>query len=325
MSVGGYLREYWRITVESIKMPSRFFQGLAEEGIQYLKPLVYALMSFLIYLLGILTVFMFSELTKISFSLRMISILLAALLVYFLIAAASIFFYAVLMHLAVRLVGGSGGFNRTFKVVCYSYSPLNLLWVPALIIAGMLSLKNIIAFMVSLPLLLILFAGMLYMYYLVVVGISVTSTISKLRALAALVIQLIIYTIIIIAASVLLIGAVFYSSSGFKYGAPPKTTKPVPSAGTYIPAEEYTPEFPSAEIWLDKNYTVHRTDVKNDNGRSLAWVVVYNGKKVLQRNARGETEYEYYRRDPGTYTIYLEQFVDGQYRVISNVVSYEIE
>lgn len=81
--------------------------------------------------------------------------------------------------------------------------------------------------------------------------------------------------------------------------------------------------FPSAEIWLDKDNAVHRTGIQNDNGGALCWVVLHNGKEVLQRNARNETEYKYFRSDSGVYTIYVTQFVDGRYRVISNVVSYQ--
>ncbi|GAG71593.1 unnamed protein product [marine sediment metagenome] len=82
--------------------------------------------------------------------------------------------------------------------------------------------------------------------------------------------------------------------------------------------------FPSAELWIDKERIIYRTGVKNDNNGLLHWVITYNGIVALKRNARGGTQYKYFRKDPGVYTVYLEQFVDGQYRVISNVVSYRI-
>ena len=78
------------------------------------------------------------------------------------------------------------------------------------------------------------------------------------------------------------------------------------------------------EIWLDEDHYVHRTGVDDDTA-SIAWVVLYNGEEVLERNALNETEYKYYRSDPGVYTIYLESFVDGSYKAISNIVSYTIE
>lgn len=82
--------------------------------------------------------------------------------------------------------------------------------------------------------------------------------------------------------------------------------------------------FPYVEIWLDKNYTLNRTSVENGKG-NLTWVIIYNGEVALQRNAEDETSYTYFRTDKGAYVVYMTDFVDGQYRVISNVISYTIE
>lgn len=100
-------------------------------------------------------------------------------------------------------------------------------------------------------------------------------------------------------------------------------TKIRPELGT---SKEEAPEdnFPYATLWIDEDRTVNWTAVENDNGESLQLIVTYNGNVVLGWNARGETQYKYFREEPGTYAFYLEQFIDGQYRVISNIVSYQI-
>lgn len=78
------------------------------------------------------------------------------------------------------------------------------------------------------------------------------------------------------------------------------------------------------EIWIDEENNIHRTGVGNDVD-SLHWEIIYNGERVLSRNALNETVYQYFRSDPGTYTIYVKSFVDGSYKIVSNVISYSIE
>jgi hypothetical protein len=85
-----------------------------------------------------------------------------------------------------------------------------------------------------------------------------------------------------------------------------------------------TEAFPYVEIWMDKNYTINRSSEENGKG-NLTWVIVYNGEVALQRNAEGEMSYTYFQTDKGAYVVYMIDFVDGQYRVISNVISYHIE
>lgn len=82
--------------------------------------------------------------------------------------------------------------------------------------------------------------------------------------------------------------------------------------------------FPYVEIWMDKDYAISRSSEENGQG-SLSWVIVYNGEVVLQRNAEGEMSYTYFQTEKGAYAVYMTDFVDGQYRVISNVISYHIE
>lgn len=85
-----------------------------------------------------------------------------------------------------------------------------------------------------------------------------------------------------------------------------------------------TEAFPYVEIWLDKDYTINRSGEENGKG-NLTWVIVCNGEVALQRNAEGEMSYTYFQTDKGTYVVYMTDFVDGQYRVISNVLTYLIE
>lgn len=83
--------------------------------------------------------------------------------------------------------------------------------------------------------------------------------------------------------------------------------------------------FPACVISVDSDHTLRRTKVKNDPGTGLAWVIRKEGQIALERNAREEMSYQFVgNTEPGIYTAYLHQFVDGAYRVISNVVSYEI-
>lgn len=80
--------------------------------------------------------------------------------------------------------------------------------------------------------------------------------------------------------------------------------------------------FTFLEIWVDDEYYIHRT--ADANLRNIGWNILYNGEDVLERNAEGETEYRYFGNDSGVYTIYLTAFIDGAYRVVSNVVSYTL-
>ena len=85
-----------------------------------------------------------------------------------------------------------------------------------------------------------------------------------------------------------------------------------------------TDEAIGVEIWIDEKNVIHRTGV-SENVDSLSWEIIYNGERVLSRNALNETEYKYFKSEPGTYTIYMMSYIDGSYKVVSNVESYTIE
>lgn len=82
---------------------------------------------------------------------------------------------------------------------------------------------------------------------------------------------------------------------------------------------------------------VVRTDVYNDWGLRLQWVVRKNGQVVATPPARAETSYQHPDTSPGAYEIVLQmwkyvnyrknpqgEFVDSRFIDISNKVSYTI-
>ncbi len=70
---------------------------------------------------------------------------------------------------------------------------------------------------------------------------------------------------------------------------------------------------------IDENYRITRSA---GPATSLTWVVKKNGIQVLGRNALSETHYTYYQNYGGLITIHLESNVGGEYRRVSNIVSY---
>ncbi len=193
LNISSYLREYARITLASIKTPRKFFEEIKSEGKGYLKPFAYMLISNVIYLAGSFLGFFIlpggSNVLAMSFS------LFKGLFVFYIfLTILFMLIYFGSMHLAVRIVKGKGKFFQTFKVICYSYSPFNFIWVFILILITAVSLKSTAALLIALLMMLPIFAGMLYVFYILVVGISVTSEISGGRAFAALMIQLFIYS-----------------------------------------------------------------------------------------------------------------------------------
>lgn len=79
--------------------------------------------------------------------------------------------------------------------------------------------------------------------------------------------------------------------------------------------------FPNYELWVDKNGTVNRTSQDNLNV-DLTLVCSLNGEIFLERNANAETQYTPNYSQPGVYEYYLKAIVNEDYRVVSNVVSF---
>lgn len=93
---------------------------------------------------------------------------------------------------------------------------------------------------------------------------------------------------------------------------------------------------PRAMIHLDGRRVV-RTDVYNDWGLRLQWVVRKNGQVVATPPARAEATYQHPDTTPGAYEIVLQmwkyvnyrknpqgEFTDSRFIDISNVVRYTI-
>jgi len=76
---------------------------------------------------------------------------------------------------------------------------------------------------------------------------------------------------------------------------------------------------PQHTIDLLSDATVVRSD---DECQSMQWVFRHNGQVKLQRNALSELRYRYFVTAPGDYTVHLACFLDGRYKVVSNVLSY---
>lgn len=73
---------------------------------------------------------------------------------------------------------------------------------------------------------------------------------------------------------------------------------------------------------IDANHTVTRTPGEDTN---LTWVIRRDGVELLSRLTRDELAYTYYRNfETGAYTVHLEAFLSGAYRVVSNTVNYSV-
>jgi len=58
----------------------------------------------------------------------------------------------------------------------------------------------------------------------------------------------------------------------------------------------------------------------------LTWVISKDAEVVLKRNAKNELTYTYAKNYiPGVYTYYLQAYIDGAYRRVSNIVTYSVE
>jgi hypothetical protein len=109
---------------------------------------------------------------------------------------------------------------------------------------------------------------------------------------------------------------VYLHSSESMNASPIQTDQETPSQSN---RDIKRPEF---TLWLDRSYTVYRNGIDGESNWKPVWVVLYNGEVVLRRNAVGETSYKYFRSLPGTYSVYVEVWVEDHYQVGSNIVSY---
>ena len=98
------------------------------------------------------------------------------------------------------------------------------------------------------------------------------------------------------------------------------------AARTPVATAKKADVIPSAEIWVDENFTFHRSALKSDEQvRMLTWVIQVDGQTVLERAAENETQYRYFNMNAGsTVTAYLKAHVNGSYHTVSNVVSFRV-
>lgn len=282
MTINHYLKEYARITIESVKNPSKFFEKAKIDESGYLKPLFYTLISYAVYNIGLFLWFLFSpDMQKIGYadiSYSIVILILAVIIFYTVITVLFLIFYITLMQLAVRMVGGKGKFKDTLKVICYSYSPLNFAWIFGLAMPiALLFFNEVTALLVSIPFMLALLASVIYIFYIEIVGLSITSEITRLRAFAAFVIQMFLYSII---AMILIFGSVLiytfvddtqYNYSPDSYG----------SGNTYDNANPYKSgidqSLPEPVSYSTKMYFGGTPDIDGITGASDSW---YEGNQM---------------------------------------------
>ena len=112
---------------------------------------------------------------------------------------------------------------------------------------------------------------------------------------------------------------------------PPQVPMPAPvpvpvvmiETRTELPSTNAT--FPFVTIAVGPDLTITRTVAGSESAQNLTWNILRNGTMLLGRNAKNETSYKYYDHRPGLYTVYMTAFIDGAYRVISNVIFYEVK
>jgi hypothetical protein len=76
------------------------------------------------------------------------------------------------------------------------------------------------------------------------------------------------------------------------------------------------------ELTLGANYELGRSGYYGDD---VQWVIEEDGQVVLERNAADELSYTYFANSTGSsYRIWLKQFIDGEYKVVSNIVNYGV-
>ncbi len=86
----------------------------------------------------------------------------------------------------------------------------------------------------------------------------------------------------------------------------------------------------STDTYL-KQYVLELDDLNRINRSpgtdlGLTWVISKDNQIVLERNARNELTYTYAKNHvPGVYTCYLQAYISGAYRRVSNIVTYTAE
>jgi hypothetical protein len=85
---------------------------------------------------------------------------------------------------------------------------------------------------------------------------------------------------------------------------------------------------PWATLWLTSDYVIYRTAVPELYQKSLRWVFIHNGEDTFGSpigNAAKVDLFQKIPKKPGGYVVYLETFVDGAYRPVSNVLNFVVD
>ena len=204
LNISGSIRELYIRTIASLRKPGEFFASIEEErGIG--RPFIFLLIVFSVTFLfltyhhvelfnsilqqlartlasqGYPVPFKEIELNSTSYALIYLGLVISQVLITF--------FWYYVTHLCVRLVGGSGGYDQTYKAMTYSLSA-DYLTLPAFAVS-LVSLTTTIASRSSVALAVFIISTILYLIpslyrlYLRLVGIEKLQSISKLRAFIA--------------------------------------------------------------------------------------------------------------------------------------------
>lgn len=121
-----------------------------------------------------------------------------------------------------------------------------------------------------------------------------------------------------------LIGAAALVVLIFRWMGEGSDRQTVPASRRSAASQEISAPQPVAELWLDKEFTVHRGELTPaGHARSLTWVIQENGNTVLERNAENEFSYRYYALKPGNeYVIFLKAYYAGAYHPVSESVTF---
>ena len=84
-------------------------------------------------------------------------------------------------------------------------------------------------------------------------------------------------------------------------------------------------KIPHLELSINNDNIIKIKKTVDDSGLKKRWVVIYNGVQDSVIPVGDKKELIYSRTEPGIYTVYIEQTINGQNRIISNVISYQIK
>lgn len=95
--------------------------------------------------------------------------------------------------------------------------------------------------------------------------------------------------------------------------------KPVSASPRPLPPPKF--HGPFVTLSVDQDHTLNRTILEPEPD-GVTWNIFRDGKVVLRRNAKNETQFKYPEDTPGLYSVYVTVWIDGAYRIVSNVVFY---